>query len=227
MTTLIIPDIHTKIDKAQAILDKEEANVDHVVFLGDYFDAFRNNVGKHVATINWLIPYLNSDRYTCLIGNHEASYMHPRMRCAGWEPEYQVMWDTAVRDGSLNIKRFASHFVQDGMLMTHAGLAKGIVLDQQCTAIDHLRNGTGNTTRLACLDAHIRDGGNLSVAGILWNRPKYSELSDKFKFQIFGHTPCQSPAGDVNGSYLCIDTHLNHYVVLQTGDSTVISLRTA
>ena len=53
MKTLVVPDIHNKIDVVQKILDKE-SSVDEVIFLGDWFDDFNDNVNDVVEVAKFL-----------------------------------------------------------------------------------------------------------------------------------------------------------------------------
>ena len=53
MKTLVVPDIHNKINVVQKILDKE-SSVDEVIFLGDWFDDFDDSVNDVVEVAKFL-----------------------------------------------------------------------------------------------------------------------------------------------------------------------------
>ena len=76
--TLIIPDVHQNIGFVNDILRKEDW-FDHCVFLGDWFDTFRN-IDNKVAysmkeTCKWINSKLDDDRFIWLLGNHDLSYI--------------------------------------------------------------------------------------------------------------------------------------------------------
>lgn len=79
--TLIIPDIHQDIGWAKRILWEEEDRCDNVVFLGDYFDTFKDPDNVKIYSIKNTCLWLNEtkerlgDRAVWLIGNHDVSYM--------------------------------------------------------------------------------------------------------------------------------------------------------
>ena len=95
---LIIPDVHQNIGFVNAILKKED-KFDHCVFLGDWFDTFRqidNTIAYSMKeTCKWINSKLDDDRFTWLLGNHDLSYVssykqndfRPRGTyycCSGW-----------------------------------------------------------------------------------------------------------------------------------------------
>jgi hypothetical protein len=79
---LIIPDIHQCIRGfADKILALHENEVDHIVFLGDYFDCFENpnedeNYYSFEKTCLWINEkYKSLNKAVWLIGNHDMSYI--------------------------------------------------------------------------------------------------------------------------------------------------------
>jgi hypothetical protein len=95
---LIIPDVHQNIGFVNAILKKEDW-FDHCVFLGDWFDTFRD-IDNKVAysmkeTCKWINSKLDDDRFIWLLGNHDLSYISSYRKdtfsirgnyfcCSGW-----------------------------------------------------------------------------------------------------------------------------------------------
>ena len=75
MHKLIIPDVHQNIDRLNSILrtkDAEEAQ--EIIFLGDYFDSFDYDFYTP-EMCDILNKNIDNDRYTFLIGNHDAHYL--------------------------------------------------------------------------------------------------------------------------------------------------------
>jgi len=83
MQTLVIPDIHQQIDKAQAFLTLFENEVDRVIFLGDYFDQWPNIT--HTSITDTCIWLRNTHerlgaKATFLCGNHDLPYIEDAVR---------------------------------------------------------------------------------------------------------------------------------------------------
>ena len=73
MKTLVVPDIHNKIDVVQKILDKE-SSVDEVIFLGDWFDDFNDNVNDVVEVAKFLNSIYTEENFKFVWGNHDLYY---------------------------------------------------------------------------------------------------------------------------------------------------------
>lgn len=123
---LIIPDIHQNLDRLNQILSTEDAkNAKEIIFLGDYFDSFDYDFNTK-EMCNFLNKNVNNDRYTFLLGNHDAHYLTKvnKYRCSGWSFQKQSIVDTTLDKAFLRkIKPFryekiaGKHF-----LFSHAGL---------------------------------------------------------------------------------------------------------
>ena len=216
MNLLIIPDIHTKVDLAQSIIDKHINEVDQVVLLGDYVDEWNDNAAIMLHTLEYVGKWQQNDKIVLLCGNHEAAYMHPRMRCRGWDEAKQWAWDLSIHMKKFDPKGFATHWYVDGLLLTHASLAEGRDLISQTHKLEQFIQ---NNIYYEELDYHKRDGGVNYIGSIITSRAKYSSVSKKYR-QIFGHTPGKYPIiteGDVNEIWwACLDTNLNHYATYDT-----------
>ena len=123
---LIIPDIHQNIHRLNQILSTEDAKgAKEIIFLGDYFDSFDYDFNtKEMCT--FLNKNINNDRYTFLLGNHDAHYLTKvnKYRCSGWSFQKQSIVDATLDKAFLRkIKPFryekiaGKHF-----LFSHAGL---------------------------------------------------------------------------------------------------------
>lgn len=81
MKTLVIPDVHQRIDNVKSILENEK-NYDEVVFLGDWFDSFYDppKVAGFEETCEYLkslvLGHPDKDKFVFLIGNHDLSYIY-------------------------------------------------------------------------------------------------------------------------------------------------------
>ena len=85
MRTLIIPDLHHRTDHADHWLATQR--YDRVVFLGDYFDDFADDVADARKTARWLRDRMDSTEDIFLLGNHDAAYLFPdapELYCPGF-----------------------------------------------------------------------------------------------------------------------------------------------
>ena len=85
MRTLIIPDLHHHTDRADHWLTTQRH--DRVVFLGDYFDDFDDDVGDARRTALWLRDRMENTDDIFLLGNHDIAYMFPHapeLYCPGF-----------------------------------------------------------------------------------------------------------------------------------------------
>ena len=77
---LIIPDIHGRKFWKEP-LEKFSGKVEHIIFIGDYFDPYPiEGISEKDSINNWheLVECIKplQDRTTMLIGNHDAHYMN-------------------------------------------------------------------------------------------------------------------------------------------------------
>ncbi len=81
MKTIVIPDVHQRVDAVRHILTKEK-NYDEVIFLGDWFDSFFEppKVTGFEETCKYLrhlvLEHHNKDKFVFLLGNHDVSYIY-------------------------------------------------------------------------------------------------------------------------------------------------------
>jgi len=226
MNLLIIPDIHTKVVRAQAIVDKHINNVDSVVMLGDYVDEWNDNAAMMLTTLEYLGEWQKNEKIVTLCGNHEAAYMHHRMRCRGWDEAKQWAWDLSIHMKKFDPRGFATHWYADDLLLTHAGLAEGRDLIAQA---NKLENFIQNNIYSENLDYHKRDGGTQDIGSIITSRPQYNTPSRKYK-QIFGHTPQKKVVPEYYAErsfwYANIDTNLTSYVIVDTNNLEELQIET-
>lgn len=225
MKTLIIPDIHTNFSVVDKVVEKEKA--DRVCLLGDIFDQFYDTPQQNREAAKWL----KGCGYDWCYGNHDLSYgfLNPDLKCSG----YTVAKDFAINE-TMNLTDWekGKFFIWvDDWLLTHAGLDVRHVpplygkefkvwLDDQNTKARALLNSQENHWFWMAGKAR---GGSCQVGGLTWcDFDREFEPIPELR-QIFGHTPQAEPAyykhkGSEN---ICLDTHLNHYILMEDGDYQV------
>ena len=77
---IFVGDLHGKIDLLEEILSLDT----DVVLIGDYLDSFSQPIEKQVALVKRIIELKKKDKIEFLLGNHELSYIDPRVwKCSG------------------------------------------------------------------------------------------------------------------------------------------------
>ena len=216
MKTLVIGDLHGRLEIAEAALETEH----NVVFMGDYLDSFDKTSLKCLQTLKVVTNAVKSEpeRVQALLGNHEMSYIKHEMRCSGYsEAIARGLWpgwyDT--------LKHFT---FAEGFLLTHAGVSgemlddTGTTLGEYLYSYDHLDIG------------HSR-GGDRPTGGLLW-----CDWHDEFTTiqgvpQIVGHTERRSLNDSGNGilergNSFNVDCNgrVNQHLLIKDGKAEVIEL---
>jgi hypothetical protein len=195
MKILVIPDIHTHYEKAERICRKYS---DHkIIFLGDYFDQFKDTPDDNQFTADWLKESLSKPNRIHLRGNHDEQY-DPRINvfCSGFSGNKKNAINNVltVEDWD-KLKYF--HF-ENTWLFSHAGVNRhwfGNPMDDKIN-IDALQekieNGvvlqkSGNPDNCIWASDKLRAGKH-EFGGILWADWRKLDLIPNLK-QCVGHTP--------------------------------------
>ncbi|MBE2213507.1 MAG: metallophosphoesterase [Opitutaceae bacterium] len=119
--TLIIPDLHNKVRKAEFLLAKLKGQYDRVCFLGDYFDDFDDTPAHAERVARWLRESLDRPERIHLLGNHDLAYLVPGRltACSGFTIEKRHVIAEVLADVPLS--RFAIAVNIEGWLVSHAG----------------------------------------------------------------------------------------------------------
>lgn len=239
MKTLIIPDIHQKIKKADLIFKKE--SFDRVVFLGDYFDCLEGEGIKE--TCEWLRNkfYELGDKAVWLIGNHDVPYFEeiskgrPFARqfsqknycCTGYSRNRaKTIIRKDLKEFFNNTKIFC---IVDGYLLSHAGIHP-TKLKPFISMEDNLKfyedEWEDLKNKLHIYKSRLYDigedrGGKSKFGDILWLDWKNLEPIDGMN-QIVGHS--ESDIVRSKGNNFCLDCGLNYYGVIEDGCLTSIKL---
>lgn len=224
---VVIPDVHYNFAGVRRILEKE-SDYDRLVFLGDFFDFWDDgpeDMQKAIFALQNLCFELENDnkKFHILWGNHDLSYawgsVNPNAICSGWTREKQKVADHWMMPEDWD--RFQWFlFVDDDILLTHAGLSGNFVDNNwNCREVRHFLGFECNRAdeRLLSRSIHWIYGIHNMSGGILWNRPNHDDFYfEKIKGlrQVFGHTFQKDDPWIEDGNY-CIDTGLKHYVVIE------------
>lgn len=235
MYTLILPDIHLKIDKAEKIIDFEK-NANKIIFLGDIFDDYNDNVTENVLAARFVKSKILNPKYIFLFGNHDLPYRFPKNSscyCPGWDLKKQKGIDEILKIE--HWKKFKYFHVEDGWLFSHAGVSNSFLpfnIELNLQEIEkwlEKESEKANTLGLIGKKHWFWQlgpgrGGVWPHGGLLWEDWEYFDSIPEIR-QCVGHT-CQHPTNSSelwhrDGENLCLDSNLNYYGVLENGQITI------
>jgi len=227
--TLIIPDIHNKIDIADQIA-AEQPDVDRVVVLGDVFDFWGDTPRDARRVARWLKSKLDAG-WEFVWGNHDLPYafLH-RFPCPGWTLEkHKAISDILTPE---DWRKFVPWTWCGPWLLSHAGIHPFWLMDltrkeneswkeKLRQRIDQLYFITvqdlkqGVTPPILNWCSPIRGGSNLAP-GVTWQDWYEFRALDDLP-QIVGHTQTKDVRQKLssNGTpSFCLDSVLRHYAVV-------------
>lgn len=269
MRTLVIPDIHLNVTRAQRIIDSIPH--DKAVLTGDYFDAYGSTLEDTEKTARWLKEkVLHNPKIVTLMGNHDTSYIfstNRNFRCSGYRDAYNAAINEILNDEDKS--KFGVYHIDQGYVFSHAGLTNELWREYSAKfkeqepsetkleffdrvmkvisaeSIDKAKEGSDTILLAAGWDR----GGMYRHGGINW--VDWDSLSPiKGINQIVGHSIHRIPqvlVQKVGGGftkqditeyyekqptsvYLSLsyglDTHLNHYAVIQDGELDIYHIET-
>jgi len=191
MRTLIISDLHHHTENADHWLATQPH--DRVVFLGDYFDDFGDDVSDARRTAMWLRDRIEKTDDVFLIGNHDISYMFPNapeLYCPGFTPAKARGIAEILRPEHWRRLRLAH--AEQGWLISHAGFHPMWLKEPTVEAFLNLcdlamkRANRGGTDPF--LGAGADRGGSQPIGGPLW-MDWNTLIPIAGIHQIVGHTP--------------------------------------
>jgi hypothetical protein len=194
--TLVIPDIHNAIERAEAIIRAYGQQCDRIVFLGDYFDDFHDTPAVAERVAQWLYESTRDPKRIHLLGNHDLPYLLPESAiehywCSGWSEAKDRVIRSILHDVSLEQFRVAVEI--DGWLLSHAGYQElflngrstaQVVAESAC-AFERATHGQ----REIVFEAGRARGGEADKGGVTWlDWWREFQPVDGFH-QIVGHSP--------------------------------------
>lgn len=219
MSTLIIPDIHTRLDILASIEDRINA-AERVIFLGDWFDAFK--VGSPPETIcEAILHYTTRPNVDMLWGNHDCHYAfsHPSFPCSGFNERTMEVVRRMVPDHIWRVWKVYTHV--GPYLVSHAGFHTNMLhlatREAERQAIGVALNGGTCAMWHAGWDV----GGQYATGGPTWLR---WDTFDAPGPQVMGHTygreVRQKPSRPDGESSYCIDTGFHHIMWIDDDDGS-------
>ena len=234
--TLLLGDVHDRIQLASAIMQYEEP-YDALWFTGDFFDQFHHDVKEAVATAKWLRDVLKDPRHHSVLGNHDVHYLYPvaqSARCSGFTNNKLSAITRTLRPYSVFRKQFPIHVWVEGFLLSHAGFHPDfghpiVGLSEEWLS---LMDFTTRTELSAGIVGPFADAGparwkgaRQNVGGPLWLDWDYEFVPIPGLNQIVGHTESRTirTKHTEDSRNYNIDAHLREYLVIEDGKVSVKS----
>ncbi len=139
MKTIIIPDIHNRVDFIElALLSPVLQPYDNIVFLGDYFDDFHDTVEDIANSAKWLKQSIYKPGRIHLMGTHDVWYRFPTnpfVMASGNTIEKSATIGSILTNKDWKLLKLF-HYEQS-FLMTHAGVHQHLI-DQYISQKKHI-----------------------------------------------------------------------------------------
>lgn len=194
---LVIPDVHTKFEKAERIISKF-AKTHKFVFVGDFFDQFGDTPELNASTAHWLKTTMEKfPEWVYLFGNHDLIY-HPHYSCmcSGFSTAKKTAINEVLSIDDWNKLKYF-HF-ENKHWFTHAGLSRfwhqhpmgeSINADNLQRIVDEALVKLSKDDHSNAVWASSRSRGGTDLVGsLLWQDWRDLELIPNLK-QVVGHTP--------------------------------------
>jgi predicted MPP superfamily phosphohydrolase len=219
---ICIPDIHQS-GHWRKLLEIDLNTIDKIVFLGDYFDCWKNEWPNQGRNFKNIIQFKKDapDKIDVLFGNHDTSYLLDE-RCSGYQ-HHKAKDIKKMIENSMEFMQVIS--VYDNYIFSHAGVSCKWMKSpgtEDINGINQLFTERPDFFRWVGPDNY----GDNYDEGPLWIRPaSLSRTSVKEYNQIVGHSEVdllryhQSPYSGMNLLFVDSPTHENIILLdTETGD---------
>lgn len=230
MKTLVIPDIHNKVEIADLWIKHSKA--DKFIFLGDFFDSYGDNASDAIKTAYWLKNSLKQENRIHLFGNHDIPYFkrNSATDCPGWSKSKSDAINQILTLQDWN--KFDFIYKEMGFFLSHAGITYPTysaflngnienVFEEEIKCKNDFKNGikhwflNGSHARMLSLDM---------CPGLLWTDWNQEFAPIRGCNQIVGHSFGNEPRyeraypfGDEDGDNCCIDCGLKYAILFNEG----------
>jgi hypothetical protein len=234
MRTLVIPDIHNKVGKAEKIL--QSIPHDKAIFLGDYFDSFEEEPDNlsTIKTAQFINRHINDPNTIFVQGNHDAHYMFNRgfLRGSGYTPEKAKLIQSLVSPQTFG--KMSLYTVDQGFNLSHAGFhpklfmhpVKGMDYDYINGILKQAVEGGINNVPHPALQPGRARGGINEVPGLTWTDWDNEFVPISGFNQIVGHSSHREPQfkNTSDSTNLDLDTNLGYVGMIDNGKLDVLKV---
>ena len=202
MSTIICGDLHGKLRFAKELLSDPKQEL---VFVGDLLDSFTATTDKQIELLELVIDACETrDNFTCLLGNHEWSYLDPSMMCSGFSPvvsAHVLPLQTKIRE------LFRTGAVVHDFVITHAGISQKW-LPKWCRSKEEVLEYLEVAPEKELNAIGYSRGGRDPCGGPYWCDYWEEFIPVESIKQVFGHT-ARRPLGQPPGIVTLDDRNYN------------------
>ena len=216
MRILVIGDIHGHTSWEKVVMEED---YDKVIFLGDYFDNYKDTPGKEqVANFKGILAVKEAhpDKVELLYGNHDHSYLNNE-HCSGYQWRNQHEYEKILKE-TKDKGWLKPVYVLDDIIFSHAGVSSYWL--KEVARLDKPEDISFETVPLDLFDFNTLTGfnpyGNTKSQSPIWIRPNalYGSPVEGYR-QIVGHTHTKEP---YSKDWLFLnDLMPKYYIIIEDG----------
>ncbi len=229
MKLIAIGDTHGQDDWKRLI---EQETFDKIVFMGDYFDAWKIEAEQQLTNFLDILAYkkVNPDKVVLLFGNHDLHYLSALQEYySGYQEGMRYEFEVAI-NLALDYDYAQMCYEYEGYLFSHAGFTKWWLNKNRIPENDIERavNELFKRDKTPfCFNKRSRNPyGDCITQGPVWVRPNSlkSDLIDGYR-QVVGHTVQNKIR--LNDSIICIDTlqTSKEYLIIENGIESIGTIK--
>jgi predicted phosphodiesterase len=230
MEALIVGDLHGNLPFYEKLRDKTQQKL---ILVGDLIDSRHFTRYQQQTLLELVLNDIEAGRTECIFGNHEMSYLVPRMRATG----YASSFDSQIMPLNWRMWRYMKPYILDKeskILITHAGLSQNILTEAKImdgfsgTTMDDLEAFLEVSWRTPTYESYVYHigmarGGSELCGGIFWCDFNLEFQPISGLVQIFGHTPVkQIEEKQGNWNLDCVEYGQSELIMKLTGNKVEI-----
>lgn len=228
MSTLVLGDIHGR--KIWDQIVKENSNVDHIVFLGDYVSTHENIYAEQqLSNLEDILDFKteNPDKVILLRGNHDIQHCNYYWaECSGYD---RTVGKLFPKEKFLELTQWI--YIQDNILFSHAGVSQ-VWLDWSGFTLDNI-NEQPPSEKFAFNGGPWDMYGNSETQPPTWIRPDpLYKCAVKDYIHVVGHTPVNKDifnVKDINKEvetdiWLCDALDLGQYLLIENDEFKICKI---
>jgi hypothetical protein len=219
MEAIIVGDLHGNLNFYRKVKSQTQ---DKIILVGDLIDSRHFTRAEQLTLLQEVLDDIEAGKTECLLGNHELSYLIPRMRGTGYASSFdaQIM---PLKSRMWKLMKPYIFDIENSVLITHAGLSHNLIAEA------HAMDGFiwySNEELETFLEVSWRSqssyvyhigtarGGPDTCGGIFWCDWNLEFSSVPGLIQIFGHTPVKKiETQGTNWNLDCVERGINETVV--------------
>jgi hypothetical protein len=231
LKAIIVGDLHGNLPFYKKI---RSLTKDKIILLGDLLDSFKYTRAEQLELLKLVLDDIEMGKTECIFGNHELSYLVPRLRATG----YASSFDAQIIHLKSRMWKLMKPYILDvenKVLISHAGLSHSLIIEAKVmdgfiyNDVHDLDAFLEQSWRAPMHESYVYyigmdRGGPDICGGIFWCDLKKEFVPVPGLTQIFGHTPSSTviKIGDNSWCIDCVEKDLTQLVIKLTDDKVEV-----